>query len=87
MRAILQAVIQRSEQPLARLPAGRWRERTIAAFREMPMHPRGEAHCAVEVNSRALAAARFTAGRLVGFWPESPLRSFLAIVQQPLTPL
>jgi hypothetical protein len=43
MRALLQAVIQRSEQPLARLPASKWRESAIAAFRENPMPPRREA--------------------------------------------
>ena len=41
LRTLLEAITQNSEQPLARLPL-KWRERAIAAFRQVPLR-RGKA--------------------------------------------
>jgi hypothetical protein len=61
LRTLLEAITQNSEQPLARLPL-KWRERAIAAFRQVPLR-RESANCALEAILLNIPAARFTAGR------------------------
>jgi hypothetical protein len=59
LRTLLEAITQNSD--LARLPL-KWRERAIAAFRQVPLR-RESANCALEAILLNIPAARFTAGR------------------------